>query len=351
MYILNQKHLLFITPAFPKDRTDSNTVTYFCNYLIELKKSYPKLKISVISLHYPFIKKEYKWKGIDIYCLGGFKVIFFLKPLIWLKAIHKAYKINTHKKISLIHSLWLTDVTLVSRIISKLLNVNLVSTIMGTEFYHHNKYINFINLEKLLLVSVSNFQNSLLKKSYPNLKTEIIPWGISNSNSTNNLKEVDILFVGYFNDIKNLPLFFDLSEDLLKYNSSIKITAVGEFFYKDEWEKYENKKALLNSINFTGVLKNEEVISLMKKSKILVHTSDFESLGYVFLEALSCGMYIVSKKVGVAESSDRWHICSTKQEFVLQINHILNNYKKLDSKILYPIEETIKQYASLYKLD
>ena len=89
----------------------------------------------------------------------------------------------------------------------------------------------------------------------------------------------------------------------------------------------------------------------MERSKVLVHTSSFESQGYVFLEAMSRGMSIVSFDVGIAIASNKWHVAKSNDDFKSAILNLLSQEKKYIPKYPYLIEGTIESYSKLYEDD
>jgi hypothetical protein len=86
----------------------------------------------------------------------------------------------------------------------------------------------------------------------------------------------------------------------------------------------------------------------MMRSKILLHTSSFESFGMVFIEALYYGLNIVSKPVGIAEATNRWQICNSDGEFITAIKRFLQNPINHEQVLLHSLEDTVKSYLSLY---
>ena len=73
---------------------------------------------------------------------------------------------------------------------------------------------------------------------------------------------------------------------------------------------------LESNLTLAGNFKRHGVFDYMMRSKILLHTSSFESFGMVFNEALYYGLNIVSKPVEIAEATNRWQICNSEGEFI-----------------------------------
>jgi len=348
----HKTHILFVTPAFPESENQSHSVVYFSNFIKAYQEDYPDHKISIISLQLPEEKKTYLWNGIKVHALGTYGQAKWKKIKTWQEVMSLAKKINKTEKISIVHALWLKECAFVASRIASKLKVYNICTVMGMELQRKNKFLKLFNLDKMHLVFVSPRHLNMHKDQLgTTTKTDVIPWGIDSKtiNSTpSKKKKYDLLFVGFLNDNKNLKLFVEVIENLKDHNHQLKALVIGDFFNLKEWKEEVAKKNLEKYIEFKGIVPNTEVLDTMKNSKLLLHPSNYESLGYVMLEALSQGMHVVSKAVGIAEATDRWHICENLPEFTSTISSVLKNYKEMPGITPYKLSDTVKQYASLY---
>ena len=87
----------------------------------------------------------------------------------------------------------------------------------------------------------------------------------------------------------------------------------------------------------------------MAQSKILLHTSKYESFGFVFLEALYSGMQLVSYDVGLAKASENWNVGNNKTELIEACKTFLSIENETKKRIeLTSREATINAYKNLY---
>ena len=86
----------------------------------------------------------------------------------------------------------------------------------------------------------------------------------------------------------------------------------------------------------------------MQNAKILMHTSTYEGFGYVFAEALSNGMYVVSKNVGAANKSEKWMIAENELEFSSAIQNLLNSKMIFEAANIFSIDKTVDTYYNFY---
>ncbi len=75
-------------------------------------------------------------------------------------------------------------------------------------------------------------------------------------------------------------------------NNKDKLLIAGEGSLENELKKLVNRLGLESQVNFLGY--NSDIESLMKRSDILVHTSNSEAFGMVLAEGLATGMQVVS---------------------------------------------------------
>ncbi len=88
----------------------------------------------------------------------------------------------------------------------------------------------------------------------------------------------------------------------------------------------------------------------MSESKILLHTSTYESFGFIFAEALYSGMNIVSYNVGVNKSIPEWYICSNFDMFIKSCLELIDMTESKKKRIqLNEAERTINLYSLLYE--
>ncbi len=341
-------HILIITPGFPKDEKDTSCIPPMQEFLKELRISHPEFIISVVALHYPYKRLSFKWNGISVYSCGGKGRKIPLKIFIWILSILVSLKINRKLRIDIIHSFWLTDTALIGSILSKLLKVKHISTMMGQDAKESNKYLRRLNLKNTIKVAVSDFQAGIFKQSCKMEADKIILWGIKPFSFGNIPRQIDILGAGSLIPVKNFRLFIKIINVLKKQFPDINSILIGDGEQINEHKELVHNNNLESNIKFAGFQSRENVLSFMNKSKILLHTSSYESFGYVIAEALASGCYVVCKPVGCAKKNERLFTAQDEDEFINIIRRILLYGKEFIPCNLFPVEQTAKSYAELY---
>ena len=147
-------HILVITPGFPDKENDTDCIPPMQEYFYKLTELYPSVKITIVSVHYPYKNSVYSWKSVKIYSCGGRSAGQPRRIFYWMRAIHYARKINKENKIDIIHSFWLSEAALIGTFLSLLFNVRHINTMMGQDVKRENKYLKLLPLNYIIKVAV-----------------------------------------------------------------------------------------------------------------------------------------------------------------------------------------------------
>ncbi len=346
----SNKHIVIITPGFPESEKDDNCIPPLQDY-VKLLSTKNNIMVSVITLQYPATKSNYRWHRVNVYALGGNDVKFPGRFLIWKKVISTFHNINFDNSVCTIHSFWLSECALIGNHISSRFGIKHINTVMGKEANLSNRYLRFINFNKFKLIALSKRQAELLTNATGRDVDKIIPWGL-NENLLLGFetceRKIDILGVGSLIYLKNYSSFINIIHKLKEFKPDINCVIIGEGPLKEKLYHQIKSLGLESNISLAGNLPRDQVFKYMTQSKILLHTSNYESFGMVFIEALYYGMYIVSKPVGIAESSDRWQIRNSEDEFITAIIDLLQNPINHEQVLLHSLDEIVNAYLEIY---
>jgi len=109
----------------------------------------------------------------------------------------------------------------------------------------------------------------------------------SNNNS-------DIIFIGRFIKEKNIDILIEAIDIIRKKKPDLKCHIIGDGPEKKKLIAQVSDSGLEDNIRFFGLKEYEEVIAMLKSSKVLVLPSKREGFGIVVLEAFSCGVPVVT---------------------------------------------------------
>ncbi len=342
------QHIVFLTPGFAESEEDSTTIPALQVFLKSMRNALPNAKLTLLTFQFPFTKKVYDWHGIEVIPLNGQNKR--LKKLwTWKKAFKTLQKLHKAQKIDTIHSFWIGECSKVGQRFAAKHSINHVVTVMGQDAVIKNSYAkNLIGSHAKMVTLSTNHQAELLK-TY-SLDSTIISWHLDVSEfPALQQNTIDILGVGSLNTIKNYFDFIDIISALAKTHKNLNVAIIGDGTLRSELEKKIKNLQLENTITLLGKLPRTEVLEKMAQSRILLHTSLYESFGFVFLEALYSGMQLVSHNVGLAKASKHWHVHESKIELIEACSSILLTESEHKKHITLSTEsETINAYLSLY---
>ncbi len=339
------KHIVLLTPGFPSSELDDTCIPALQIFAKKLQEE-AGLKVSVITVHYPFISSTYQWNSCNVYSLGiqnkkRNRLKSYLHQWKILKKIHKK------EPIDVIHSFWLGECALIGYYFSKKHQIKHLTTIMGQDARKGNKYAYILPLQQMKLISLSVFHQNKIKNNYAS-ETTIIPWGLDeNSTIISEEKTIDIIGVGSLIPLKKYSEFVACINEIKKVFPNIKSVIIGEGKLHTELKQQIQSLQLENHIELKGALSYHDTQEYISKAKILLHPSIYESFGMVFAEALSLQTAIVSRNVGCFESNEYWLAANQLEDFVSGCLTLLQ--KKNSFQPSYPsIEKTIVLYLKIY---
>ncbi|PEZ83312.1 MULTISPECIES: glycosyltransferase [Bacillaceae] len=220
--------------------------------------------------------------------------------------------------------------------------------------------------KKILTVSKEILDEAIFSKIVSDksfiLKNNVNIQNVINSSLVehNNLN-YDIAFIGRLTEVKNPLRFIEIVKNLVLQKPSIKVVMIGDGNLKDECIKKIKEYNIEKNIKMTGFLENPFVI--LKNSKLLAITSNWEGFGLVAVEAMALGKPVIATPVGGLKSiinENCGYFCETDKEFVERIIKILDDeshYIKLseqckkESMLFDNQQEWVSKIKELYELE
>ena len=221
--------------------------------------------------------------------------------------------------------------------VSKILNKKIIGVLHGgalNEFY--KKYPNMV--EKLYnqcseICTPSKFlQHYFTARGWPILYT---PNFIDNNKFQQlwlNKPEYKLLWIRAFHDIYNPEMAIRCVANLKKTNKAITLTMVGPDLGKLKiCVELAEQLGVTNNIQFVGFIPNTELEKFYHSHTVFITTTRYESFGVALVEAASCGIPMVSTRVGEiplmwTEGEEMLMAESNNQkEFDLKVSQLLND--------------------------
>jgi len=295
--------MLIITPGFAANIADDTCIPPLQLMVRELCRR--NIPVHIIALEYPFTDTPYQWLSAHVYPCNGANHRW-LRWRTRARAERYAKQVFQSGGTKIIQSFWLGQAWLIGRSLSQKYQIPHFTTLMGQDvLWQSNRW----NLRLLLsskaasLIALSDFHAAQLEAETGIRPGIIIPWGIDPDDFSGILpteNEVDIIGVGSLLPVKNWPLWVNTISKIKTVKPDVRALLIGD---GPEWKAIEqqiNHMGLSANIRLAGALSRQEVIRQMKSARVLLHTSNFESYGYVLAEAAAAGCRVVSTPVGIA---------------------------------------------------
>jgi glycosyltransferase involved in cell wall biosynthesis len=234
---------------------------------------------------------------------------------------------------------------------SKRNNLRHFCWIQGQDAKKDNKYVSRIKPLSEELIAISDFNQNEFEKNHSLRPNHVIPAGIKPSGflTGNTIRDIDILGVGSLIPLKQYHLFIEIIYKIKQIFPGIKAVLCGKGPEGDKLKMAIVNYKLQENIELTGELPHEKILTLMKRGKVFLHTSNYEGFSVACLEALSCGCHTISFIKPMQYDIDQWHIVQTINEMTETTISVLNNPEKAYKPVLpFTVRESVKSILQLY---
>ena len=325
---MNKKHILILLAGGELSINLKPTGGIFMLNQAKLL-SQNNFKVSVIStglhsINHFFARKDYpeveKLNNLTIY--RKYTQHFFINrytPFEYLKAIHWKLSHKLFKKYitieglpDIIHSHNILYSGFCADQIFKKYNIPYLITEHSSDYFNHYS-LDFLKKVPELIKNTSGLftvskKNSITLKSKLNIaKVGVIPNIVSKEFEyfdRKGLKKDNRIFnfiiVANLIKIKNIFLALDSFRILLKTQKDVHLKIIGEGPEKNLIKQYINQNNLSKHVSLMGRLSQLKVKDEYYKSDCLIVTSHYETFCNVIIEAMMCGLKVISTDVGIA---------------------------------------------------
>ena len=347
-----KKTLLVVTPGFPENEADTTCLPAFQQFIRLLKKT--EYNIVVVSLHYPFKKNMYVWNGIQVYAIAGKNKVRFIGIRTRFLAFRTLLKLHQENELIGVLSLWCIDTALVANRFSLKYQVKHFIWIIGQDAKHSNGYVKRVNPLANQLVAMSDFLQTEFYKNHNVLPQHIITNGINESNfePLNTLnRSIDVFGAGNLTALKNYGLFLEVIVEVIKHHPQLVVKIVGKGEQEAHLKKLISEHQLQNNIELLGEVKHEDVLKLMNRSKIFLHTSQYEGNSTVLMEALYNGCEVVSTQNLSLKSISRLYVESSVKDLAQRLKAVLQLNKPAERVVFNTMSDSVNKMIHLFEGD
>lgn len=343
--------LVILSPGFPENESDSTCLPLQQVLIKTIRKNYPHIKLVVLAFHYPFKKQSYNWNGIPVQAFGGKSRGKLFRFYNWIKVWLVLKKIRENNDIAGILSFWLGECAFIGHQFAKKYHLKHRCWVLGQDAKTDNPYYRKINPDGRSLIALSDFIARSMYINHGVMPRYIIPGGIDGTlfGSVDTDRNIDILGAGSLIPLKQYHLFIEVVCRLRLHFPNLKVVLCGNGPDINRLELMVRKLKLQQYITFTGEVSHQEVLNLMQRSKVFLHTSAYEGLGMVCLEALYAGAKVVSLVKPMDSRIPNWHIANSTMHMAQITTRILQDTGMEYTPVApYMIDDIAAQIVSLY---
>jgi len=163
------------------------------------------------------------------------------------------------------------------------------------------------------------------------------------------MKDIDILGVGSLIPLKQYDLFVEVISGIKQYFPGIKAVLCGKGPQENKLKILIEKLGLQDNIALMGELAHIEILETMNRSRVFLHTSIYEGLGVVCLEALYASCHVISMVRPMDHEIEQWHVVQTKEEMGIKLNSLLSDPDTAYNSVLtFTIGDSVQKILQLF---
>ena len=350
---IHDNTLVILAPAFPANESETYWTPSMQLMVRALKRNFPRLNIIVLSFSYPYKESTYTWHDVQVISFDGMHKRKLRRILLWRKAWRVLKNIHRRHTIVGLFSFWCSESAFIGKYFGKKYSIKHITWICGQDARKTNKWVPFIRPKAGQLAAMSFslvnefFKNHRIKPQY------IIPNAVEPSSfppASSAERDIDVLGVGSLIPLKQYDLFVKVIGSLRNTFFGIKAFHSGMGPEKEKIEALIKKTGLQNNVELLGGKTHEEILQLMQRTKILLHTSSYEGFSTVCLEALYAGSHIISFCYPLDQPVRHWHVVSNTEEMTAKAVEILQNKDTEYSPVtLYLMDDSAKALMKLFE--
>jgi len=305
---------IIISPGFARDEKDSTCLPLQQNLIKAINKNFPSIKIIIVALQYPLIKSEYEWNGNKVISFGSRTKGKLYTLLLWRKVWLCLKKLRQENNVKGFLSFWAAECALIGNRFGKKYSIKHRCWILGQDARKENKHIKRMKPQPEELVALSDFIAEEFNRNHYIFPAHIITPGIDPTQFTHNVPErnIDVLGVGSLIPLKQYEIFIQIIATLKEKFPFINTVISGSGPEEEKLKTLIATYKLEKNIALIGEIPHEEVLLLMKRSKIFLHPSNYEGFGVVCIEALYAGAHVISFSKPMNAAIDQWHIVTNE---------------------------------------
>lgn len=346
-------YVVIVIPGFAKDEQDSLCLPPMQQFMLCAQRAMPDITLLIVCLQYPFEQKTYTWHNIQVFAIGGSNRPGFRRFFTWVKTYRQLIAIRKQYQPIGVLSLWLHETSLVSKFFTARFKLPHFIWLQGQDIKKSNQYISRVKPKASELIAISDFTQETYFHNHGVRPFLVVPNGVNKSQFeelNTQMRDIDILGVGSLIGLKNYTFFIQLVSALKPDFPELKVMLAGEGPELSALQQQVSALHLSNNIQFLGALPHPETLRLMNRSKVFLHTSQFEGNSTVLIEALYSGCRAFSTVPLSTQAVENLSVLNGEEDFVREIRAYLRQPAPNVKRVMFnDMEESAKKILGLFR--
>lgn len=272
--------------------------------------------------------------------------------LLWHKIRKQLKKLAAENLIVRVISFWCGETAFLGKRFADNQYVPWYCWILGQDAKKENHYVKRINPSTDELLALSDFIADEFERNHGIRPANYLLPGIEDPQPDKPLpkKDIDIVAVGSLIPLKQYDLFIAIIAEIKKIADNIKVVIAGDGPEKNTLQEMIREKELEENITLAGELPHHEVLFLMERSRLFLHTANYEGFGVVCIEALHAGCQVISFTRPMKTAIPNWHIVTDKTEMINKAINILQTGNNRERITFNDAQNMARQFAGLLEI-
>jgi glycosyltransferase involved in cell wall biosynthesis len=168
------------------------------------------------------------------------------------------------------------------------------------------------------------------------MPAHVIPTGIDTAlfETLPARRDIDIMGAGSLIPLKQYSLFIDVIKSISNDFPNVKAVICGKGPEMESLKKQVARLKLEDNIELKGELPHPEILALMQRSKVFLHTSSYEGYSTVLSEALYAGCQVVSLVNAMNQRPAQHHVPDNAEQLPGMIRKLLSDEQLSHERVL-----------------
>jgi glycosyltransferase involved in cell wall biosynthesis len=346
--------ILVLTPGFPSDESDVNCIPSLQLFIRELAGR-EDVEVQIVSTQYPFRFGTYHWHGVKVHACGGANGKSIIRIWTFLKAF--GFLLRFGRKADVVQGFWLYECSFIAAVWAWIIGVKSVCTVQGQDSKSGNGFFPLMrrvcNWRHVKVASISQFgADRLLENS--EIQTDVLlPCGMDQSGiptfSPGSERPWDVMGAGSLVPVKNYRRFLSIIALVKEKKPDVKVCLAGGGPEHEMLLARIQELGLEKNVSLLSEIPRDQVLERMTQTKIFLHTSLWEGQGFVLMESLALGMYVVATPVGYLYPSEKSFVLDDNEKMAEKILSILSEKQDFTPIEVLTMSQTADNYLDFYR--